>query len=66
MKNSLHIIQFEHLYNHNSLCNSLFYSGILIFCTVMELKKIQVNSPKMQNTAKFDRNLMKYMSVQHI
>ena len=66
MKNSLHIIHFEHLYNHNSLCNSLFYSVILIFRMVVEPKKIQVNSRKMQNTGKFDRNLMKYMSLQHI
>ena len=32
----------------------------------MEPKKIQVNSRKTQNTAKFGRNLIKYLSVQYI
>ena len=55
------IKQFIYCQRHVIGFNSLLYSGLLIFCVVVEPKKIQVNSQKTQNTANWtDQFLVKF------
>ena len=68
-RNSVNLRSFQFIYKHYVQCNFTFQAGVVIFCVVTE-PWISSNSCRihknMQNTRKFCRSHIKYMTVQHI